>query len=461
MSAGLGVGRHRSARAVVAATAVGVVTLLAFSGCTGTVDPTEGLGGVETPLTSGVAESLDALLAETVALAGASGGLATVSAPWAGEWSGAVGTVGFDEGAEPVSTDTPFRMGRLTGEITCLVLLKLAETGQLALDDEVSEYVDDIPGLDGITLEQLCRDTAGLADYMSTLRTHFLRNPERVWPEGELIASSLASDRVGEPGQTWSPSRTNLLLAALAAERATHRSWEELASQYVFGPLGLAHTSLPSPTAAAPSGALGAYAALPGGDGAPDCAARVDVSDQSSSIGGGAAGAVSTLADAARLNEAFATGALIGDHLERQQWTTTSIAADAPAWQTQGIGGMQYGTMRGVVSEAPGMLTASLTDPKSGLTVVVVLNNSTSGAEFVREAAFAFASLGSKTAPVADEDRPLIELPWSADQATEQMKALAKCPIESGPAEEAPAEEAPAEEAPAEEAPAEEAPAEG
>ncbi|UOE43323.1 serine hydrolase domain-containing protein [Agromyces larvae] len=453
MSAGLGIGRRRAARAIVAAAAVGVVTALAFSGCTGSVDPTEGLGGVETAFTDDLADRLDAMLTETVALAGASGGLATVSAPWAGQWSGAVGTVGFDEGAAPVSTETPFRMGRLTGEITCLLLLRLSETGQLALDDEVSQYVEDIPGLDGITLEQLCRDTAGLTDYTRALGPHFLRNPERVWPEGELIASSLASDRVGAPGQTWSPSRTNILLAALAAERATHRSWNDLAAEYVLGPLGLSHTSLPSPTAQVAEGTLGAYAALPGGDGSPDCAARADVSRQSSSIGGEAAGAVSTLADAARLNEAFATGALVGEHVEQQQWTTTPTSADAPAWQTQGIGGMQYGPMRGVVSESPGMLTAGLTDPKSGLTVVIVLNNSTSGAAFVREAAFAFASLGSKATPVADEERPLIELPWSAEQATEQLHALARCPIETAP--EAPVEEPPAEEPPAEEPPAE------
>ena len=55
---------------------------------------------------------------------------------------------------------------------------------------------------------------------------------------------------------------------------------------------------------------------------------------------------------------------------------------------------------------------------KRTLTVVVALNNSTSGADFVREVAFALASLGSKAAPAEGRELPLVELPWSVDQAT-------------------------------------------
>ena len=84
--------------------------------------------------------------------------------------------------------------------------------------------------------------------------------------------------------------------------------------------------------------------------------------------------------------------------------------------------------MRGSAGETAGALTAAFTDPASGLTVVVALNNSTSGAGFVREAAFALASLASKAAPTGGGERPLIELPWSADQATAKMQELGICP---------------------------------
>jgi len=84
--------------------------------------------------------------------------------------------------------------------------------------------------------------------------------------------------------------------------------------------------------------------------------------------------------------------------------------------------------MRGTAGETAGALTAAFTDPESGLTVVVALNNSTPGAEFVRETAFALASLASKANPADGRERPLVELPWSADQATAKMQELAICP---------------------------------
>ena len=210
--------------------------------------------------------------------------------------------------------------------------------------------------------------------------------------------------------------------------------------QYVADPLGLDDTSLPAPTTTRLDGVLGAYAATIAADGKPVCDAVLDDSLQSSSAGGVAAGAVSSLDDLSRLSEAFATGSLLGEHHARAQWTTTPLGGAAPPWQTFGIGGAEYGPLRGGSGESPGALTAAFTDPETGLTVVVALNNSTSGADFVREAAFALASLGSKAAPAPDRQQPLVELPWSFEQATAKMTELGLCPTVADAPEEAPAE---------------------
>jgi len=196
----------------------------------------------------------------------------------------------------------------------------------------------------------------------------------------------------------------------------------------VFGPLGLEDTRMPQPTATHHAGVLGGYASAVAADGAVDCAALVDDSDQSSSMGGAAAGAVSTLEDTRRLSEAFATGALLSENSERRQWAATPLGGSAPAWQSAGIGGLQYGPMRGSSGENAGALTAAFTDPESGLTVVVALNNSTPGPDFVREVAFALASVASKADPASGRERPLVELPWSVDQAVAKMQELGICP---------------------------------
>ena len=431
-------GRQRWRTAVVAFAAAAALTLTA---CTGDgTDPGQQFDRVEAAFDETLVTSLDAVLDQAIALSGSSGGIAGVWAPWAGSWSAASGTVGLGEDALPASTTMGFRLGTLTSELTCTVFLRLVEAGTVALDDPVTEYVDRVAGLEGITLEQLCRHTSGLADYYPGLEPHFISNPERIWSPNELLATGLANERTGTPGETWSYSRTGILLLGLALEEATGRTWNDLVKQYVADPLGLDDTSLPAPTTTRLDGVLGAYAATIAADGKPVCDAVLDDSLLSSSTGGVAAGAVSSLDDLYRLSEAFATGSLLGEHHARAQWTTTPLGGSAPPWQTFGIGGAQYGPLRGGFSESPGALTAAFTDPDTGLTVVIALNNSTSGADFVREAAFALASLGSKAAPAADRTQPLVELPWSFEQATAKMAELALCPTVEDSAEEPPAE---------------------
>ncbi|MRG59046.1 serine hydrolase [Agromyces sp. CFH 90414] len=417
--------RHR--RAGIATAAGVLAAVLAMSGCVGgTVDPEARYGGVDTAIAGDSAAAFQQVLADAVALSGSSGGLATIHAPWAGEWEGVAGVVAFDEGAAPVEPDDDFHLAGVTTELTCLVLLRLADIGTVALDDEVEEYLDDLPGIEGITLEQLCRHTSGIADYQPTLQRHFVQNPERAWARMELVSAGLALPRVGAPGEAHSPSNTGILLLALALERAAHKPWPDLLRDQVTGPLGLDETVVPATDDVVHADALGAYATLPGPDGAPDCATRTDDSRQSSSMGGAASGALSSLDDAATLSLAFASGSLLSEHSFREQWTTDPLP-NTETWVSQGVGGRQYGPLRGTASAGVGALTAAFTDPESGLTVVVALNNSSSGADFVRETAFALASLASKLPPADGETQPLIELPWSIDQAKEKMSQLARC----------------------------------
>lgn len=420
---------------------VALAVAFVLAGCTGaSVDPAAEFDQVDAAFGDEVATELQAVLDQAVALSGSSGGLAGVWAPWAGEWTGASGTVRFSENSPKVKPDDGFHLATLTTEITCTVLLRLVDEGTVALDDQVDDIVDRIPTLDGITLEQLCRHTSGLADYYPSLRSHFVANPQRPWPATELLSNGLAMSRTGPPGEQVRESRTGILLLALALERRTGRSWSDLATQYVFGPLGMSATRLPHATVTDHDGVFGAYSAGLAQNGAIDCAVLVDDSSQSSSMGGAAAGAVSNLEDTRRLSAAFATGALLEEQTEREQWTTRPLGGSAPAWQEAGIGGMQYGPMRGMAGESAGALTAAFTDPESGLTVVVALNNSTSGPDLVREVAFALTSIASKTDAAADRERPVIELPWSFEQATARMQELAKCPRATEP----PAEPAPA-----------------
>lgn len=427
--------RSRRRRFAVAVAVIASASLV-LTACTGGgPDPARGFDELDRALPDSTVEQLQGVLDEAVRQSGSSGGLAGVWAPWSGSWEGVTGTTGFEDHAAKVTPQTKFRLTTGTTEITCTVLLRLADAGVVGLDDHVTEYVDSMPGIEGITLRQLCQQTSGLGDFYPGLRSHFAANPQRIWSETELISGGLAAGRASAPGEGWAPSQAGVMLLSLAMRNATGRDWDALAEDYVFDPLGMEDTAIPAPSDVDHHGMLGAYLAKPG-DGGPDCSAHFDDSKQSSSMGGAAAGAVTTLADAQALSEAFATGSLLGEQLAREQWTLVPMSGDAPAWQGYGVGGAQYGPMRGTAGEGAGALTAAFTDPKSGLTVVVALNNSTSGADFVREVAFALASIASKSKAAPDHELPMVELPWSLDQAIAKMSELAKCPVEEAAAAE-------------------------
>ncbi|MBM7502825.1 serine hydrolase domain-containing protein [Agromyces aurantiacus] len=391
--------------------------------------PSADFDQVEGRLDPDVVDQLEATLAEAVRLSGSSGGVAGVWVPWAGAWTAGEGGTRFGKSGDDITADTRFQLAGVTGEITCAIALRLVDADVIELDDEVQSMVRGLPGIGDLTVEQLCRHDSGLADYYSSLRSFFISNPERNWPAGELIASGMARDRVGEPGANWAESRTGMLLLATALEQVTGRSWTELAEQYVLDPLDMDATVMPDPADTDQPDALGGYASQLKGDGTPDCEAVRDVSDRSSSISGPAGGAWSSLDDAREFSQAFASGTLFSEGTARRAWTVEPFGGTAPSWQGQGIGGQEYGPLRGIAGESVGALTAVFTDPDTGLTVVLALDNSTGGATLVREAAFALASIGSKAAAVDGRDQPLVELPWSLEQATQRMTDAAPCPL--------------------------------
>nr|WP_272898172.1 serine hydrolase domain-containing protein [Agromyces seonyuensis] len=356
-------------------------------------------------------------------MSGSSGGIAGVWVPWAGEWKSASGTVSFDEGAAPVTPDMGFRATTATGLITCTMLMKAVDDDILALDEPVAEVVSGLPNVGDITLGQLCQGTSGLQDYYADLKGNFLGNPERRWSNVELVSDALASSRTGEPGARWSYSRAAILLVALALQESTGKSWSTLADEWVFEPLELEATRLPGDDELEPAGVLGGYA-TPGGD----CAVVTDLRSQSPTIGGAASGAITDLDDLRVMTQVFAQSSLLSDESAAAQWATTVSMGDV-GWQQYAIGAETYGPLRGTTGEQLGTLTAAYSDPESGLTVVVTLNNATSGPKFVRELAFALVSLASKAAPAEGRTAPAVGLPFALDQTKAHLNSYAKCPL--------------------------------
>jgi D-alanyl-D-alanine carboxypeptidase len=372
-------------------------------------------------------DALEAALAEAMPLAAAPGAIAGVWAPWSGQWVSALGTTA-PGGTEKMSTDMRFRIGDNTQPMTCDVLYSLVSEGVVALDDEVSEYLPAILDVDGITLGQLCHGTSGLGDFGKNLGPLFASNPTRQWSTIELVSNGIANSRTGRPGEAYAHSDTNYALLGLALQKATGSTSKALYERYVFDRLGMDDSLFPDPTTLEIGDPFApGWEALRSADGSAACDAPKDETLLSNSLAFTAGGVVSSIDDMQRYAQSFATGALHTDKLKKKAWETVPLSADAPAWQSFGPGGQQIGPLRGQAGYIPGHISAMLSDPETGLTVVVLLNNSTAGSGFAQTLAMKLAAIAAKAQPADGEKLPLVGLPWSEEQMTERLAASAVC----------------------------------
>lgn len=378
------------ARAVAALVVVPAL-LLGLSGCGAAGDSVAIAAAPEQAVSDALATELTGFLEQAQADAKASGAVAGVWAPWAGSWEKAVGTVG-PSSEQPITTDMHLRLGTGgTQAMTCQVVAALAEEGTVDLDADISLYLSTTPGLNGITLRQLCQHTSGLADFATALWPTFLDNPNRQWPTLELVSAAQILRPVSAPGAGWSASETGPLVAGLVLSAKTGRSWSSLYQEYIVDRYGLEATRLP-PAAETqlPDPHPGAFAFdVPGPGQPPACDRLLDLTALSPSSLGVAGGAVTTLSDLRRL----ATG--LADSPSSEEAWAAPVALGPPyaPWQNAALGGTSAGVLRGFSGAAPGFLTAAFSDPDSGLTVAVSVNNSSAGTAFIAAVAQGLAAI--------------------------------------------------------------------
>lgn len=412
------------------ATALLLTGALFLSACTGADARSTDQNTATSDLPKETADALRDAVKKAMAVSGSSGALAGVWAPWSGNWIGAPGE-SKAKGGVPMSADMHFRVGSLTKPMTCTVLLRLVDDGKVGLDDPVSDYLPRVVGTGDITLGQLCQNTSGLADYSIGIRAQMVNTPARPWVPMELISDALAQPRVDSPGAKWSYSEPGFVLLGMALENATGSSWSQLYSKYVFEPLGLSQTSFPTQATTLPSPAPDGYAtALDPATGAPQCGSVIDESKHSPSATWTTGGVVSTVGDLGVFAKALATGSLLSEKTRAAQVRSVGLPVPDSSWQRYGLGEVQLGPLRGHDGQTPGFITAMLSDPGSGLTVVVMLNNSTSPGSFAQALAMQLASIAAKAPATAGHKAPSIALPWSAEQAAASLAALAVCPPE-------------------------------
>lgn len=420
-------------RRVGALLAGAVAAALVLSGCSSEVaTPTfTPKAQADADLPSDMKDQLKGAVERAMAASGSSGAILGVWAPWSGSYVTGLGTVSAED-KTPVKTDMSFRIGDVTRLMTCDVLYALADRGTLKLDASITEYVSGVPDLQDVTLLDLCNGTGGIGSSAATAMPMWLNNPDRQWEPKELASYGLAQNRT-PPHTGYRDSDAGFLLLGQALERATGQTAAQLIHEYVAAPLGLNATSLPGPQAAAPtpSPALkGSF--LPQVDGALQCAKPTDITVSSSSNGYTDSGVVSTVTDLGRYMQAEAAQALRVKKTPKRFGSPLPVAEGAPSWYQATGGAYLVGSMIGQHGGTPGYLTGAYSDPATGFTVVVVLNDSTAGSSFIGDLVFELAAIASKAPAGKGGSAPEFALPFTAEDYAKSVDRTAVCPLPQG-----------------------------
>ncbi len=224
----------------------------------------------------------------------------------------------------PVPWDGRFRVGSYTKTFVAATLLQLVGEGRLALDDTVDRWLPGVvrgSGNDGraITVRQLLQHTSGLPDYLGGMlylfdQQGFEQHRFDTVTQEQAVALAMTFPPEFPPGERWSYSNTNYVLAGMIIQRVTGNTWQHEVRQRVIRPLGLRDTTAPDTDPDVPRPHAIGYERFAGPDATeddPKYGEPIDATRLNPSWGGAAGAIISTTGDANRFLQALLGGKVL------------------------------------------------------------------------------------------------------------------------------------------------------
>ena len=140
------------------------------------------------------------------------------------------------DGGVPLTPTTRFDVGSVTKQFVAAAVLLLVEDGRLALDDDIRQYVPELPDPGAVvTLDHLLTHTGGVRDWTGL----------QMLARGEETALALTLRQGGlnfAPGAEWSYSNSGYVLLKEVVARVAGAPFSEVARERLFEPLGMTST---------------------------------------------------------------------------------------------------------------------------------------------------------------------------------------------------------------------------
>lgn len=166
------------------------------------------------------------------------------------------------DGAEPVTPGDLWLIGSDGKPMTAALLARLVDRGLLRWDQPLADLLPGLkagmrPAYRSVTLVELLSHRAGLPENTSDMSffNSFYKD-RRDLPAQRLayVTRALREAPVAPPRTKTSYSNTGFMLAAVIAERAAGRPYEQLMREEVFGPLGMTSVGYGPTPAGQPQG---------------------------------------------------------------------------------------------------------------------------------------------------------------------------------------------------------------
>lgn len=190
-------------------------------------------------------ETLDAVFDSITALTPVKGFNAAMLLPDGACWKRSAGLAQELPVSAPLTTEHLMGMGSISKTFVSTTLLLLMEDGNFSLDDSIGQYIGPYPNISGsITIRQLLSHRSGLNDYLNenpATGEAWGNDLEHLWTFDEILNHYVLAPNF-MPGEDWSYSNTNFLLAGVLIEYFTGQSWSVVVRERLLNPLGLTHT---------------------------------------------------------------------------------------------------------------------------------------------------------------------------------------------------------------------------
>lgn len=296
----------------------------------------------------------------------------------------------------PLQADQTFRIASITKMFTAALIVKLAQLGQLSLDDKLATYVPGVAHGESITLRQLLNHTAGVSDIVHDPQPGFFA---RKVDTATLIAEIEKRAPSFPPGTRFAYSNAGYILLGAVIEKVTGKPWQDALRATLLDPLGLKETDYGDNAKIVPRRVAG-YT-TDNADHHVENASYINAS-----VPAAAGALVSTADDLLHWMHALAQGNVVGRDGFKQMTAAVANVSGASThpyglgmyiWQVRG------NEMVGHTGQIDGFASALAYLPEQDITVVVLANDDNFDARTMARRMAAIALGQPYAVPVAVE----------------------------------------------------------